>query len=232
VPARDATGISLAAVGATSAIGFVHRLRLGQVEVPTGIWFAVAGMAGAPLGSYLASLMHESVLLILFAGLMVTVASRLWLQAARSTTPHAPVSRPASSFECPRDHQGALILSARSVGLLLGVGLLTGVLAGLFGVGGGFVIVPALVLFTGMEIHRAVGTSLMVVAWIGVAGVIAHVARGRDIALELTGLFVLGGVAGLFVGQRLGQRLPAPTLQKVFALAMIAVAAFVIWRQT
>ena len=231
VPARDATGISLAAVGATSAIGFVHRLRLGQVEVPTGAWFAVAGMVGAPVGSYLASLVNDSVLLIMFAGLMVTVASRLWIQAARSTAPRGTTPDPASTFRCPRDQDGALILSVRSVSVLLVVGLLTGILSGLFGVGGGFIIVPALVLFTGMDIHRAVGTSLMVVAAIGAAGVVAHLAGGREILFELTGLFVLGGIVGLFVGQRIGRRLPAPTLQKVFAAAMLAVAAFMIWRQ-
>jgi uncharacterized membrane protein YfcA len=114
--------------------------------------------------------------------------------------------------------------------LLLVVGVLTGVLSGLFGVGGGFVIVPALVLFSGMSIHRAVGTSLMVIALVSVSGVAAQAWAGRVIDPVVTSLFIAGGIAGLFAGQRIGRRLSGPALQKVFAVAILAVAAFVIVR--
>ena len=121
-------------------------------------------------------------------------------------------------------------MNTRCALLLLLVGVLTGVLSGLFGVGGGFVIVPALVLFSGMSIHRAVGTSLMVIALVSVSGITAQVWAGRVIPLDVTALFVCGGVGGLFAGQQIGRRLSGPALQKTFAVAILAVAAFVIVR--
>jgi uncharacterized membrane protein YfcA len=131
---------------------------------------------------------------------------------------------------CQRDASGALILNSRCAVLLLIVGMSTGMLSGLFGVGGGFVIVPALVLFSGMSIHRAVGTSLMVIALVSVSGVAAQAWSGQVIDPVVTSLFVAGGIAGLFAGQRIGRHLSGPTLQKVFVVAILAVATFVIVR--
>jgi uncharacterized membrane protein YfcA len=189
-------------------------------------------MAGAPLGTWIAGLLPETVLLTLFAGLMVIVAIRLWRQASRLSIA-APASRTPDQQDgptCRRDTSGVLLLTSRCAVLLVIVGILTGMLSGLFGVGGGFVIVPALVLFSGMAIHRAVGTSLMVIALVSVSGVASHLWAGRDISLAMTGLFVLGGVAGLFAGQQIGRRLSGPALQKVFVVAILMVAAFVITR--
>ena len=232
VPPREAVGISLAAVGMTSLIGFLNRWRLGQVEIRTGLLFAAAGMIGAPIGSWIGGLLPEVLLLSLFAGLMVVVAVRLWQQSSRSMTESAKCATAdhQDSPTCRRDAAGVLILTSRCAALLLIIGVVTGFLTGLFGVGGGLVIVPALVLFSGMSIHRAVGTSLMVVALVSVSGVASHLWAGRAISPEVTGLFVLGGVAGLFAGQWIGRKLPGPVLQKVFAVAILAVAGFVIVR--
>jgi len=233
VPPREAVGVSLAAVGAMSLVGFLHRWRLGQVELRTGLLFAAAGMMGAPLGSWIAGRMAESLLLSLFAGLMVIVAVRLWQQASGTALKLEVCPAPAADDEgptCRRDAAGNLVLTSRCAILLLVVGLATGVLSGMFGVGGGFVIVPALVLFSGMAIHRAVGTSLMIVALVSVSGVASHVWAGRPLSLNVVALFVLGGLAGLFVGQAIGRRLSGPVLQKTFAVAILGVAAFVVLR--
>jgi uncharacterized membrane protein YfcA len=232
VPTREAIGISLAAVGTTSLVGFLHRWKLGQVEIRTGLLFAGAGMLGAPLGTWIAGWLPEPLLLVLFAGLMVIVALRLWQQASRRVVTNVSnldcedTDRPT----CRRDATGALILTSRCAVLLLVVGILTGVLSGLFGVGGGFVIVPALVLFSGMSIHRAVGTSLMVIALVSASGVASQWWSGRAIPPSVTLLFVAGGIAGLFLGQQIGRRLSGPVLQKVFAVAILVVAVFVIVR--
>ena len=106
--------------------------------------------------------------------------------------------------------------------------MLTGVLSGLFGVGGGFVIVPALVLFSGMAIHRAVGTSLLVITLISASGVASHLLAGREIPIDTTLFFVAGGVLGMFAGIWASRYLSGPALQKVFAVAIVAVAVFVI----
>lgn len=233
-PTKVAVGISLAAVGATSCVGFLHRWQLGEVEIRTGLLFAIAGMLGAPIGTWLADFFPDPVLLLAFAGLMVIVALRLWQQASKPmpVAGSPDCSRPDSHDgpTCRRDAAGALILNSRCALLLFLVGLLTGVLSGLFGVGGGFVIVPALVLFSGMSMHRAVGTSLMVISLVSVSGIASHVWAGREISPFVTGLFVLGGIAGLFAGQRIGRRLSGPLLQKVFVVAILAVAALVIAR--
>jgi uncharacterized membrane protein YfcA len=231
-PTREAIGISLAAVGATSLVGFLHRWKLREVEIRTGLLFAAAGMIGAPIGTWLAGLLHDTVLMLAFSVLMVVVAVRLWRKAgaAAPTVDDCPTGNPADGPTCQRDAGGSLILTSRCAALLLIVGVLTGVLSGLFGVGGGFVIVPALVLFSGMSIHRAVGTSLMVIALVSVSGIASQLWAGREIPLVTTGLFVLGGVVGLFAGQRLGKRLSGPVLQKVFAAAILGVAAFVVAR--
>jgi uncharacterized membrane protein YfcA len=230
VPAREAVGISLAAVGATSFVGFLSRFRQGQVELRTGLVFAIAGMLGAPLGTEIAGWIPEPVLMTLFGGLMAVVAVRLWQTASRPRVRVVCADDDRDGPTCQRDAQGHLRLTSRCAVLLLGVGFLTGVLSGLFGVGGGFVIVPALVLFSGMSMHRAVGTSLMVIALVSVSGVSSLLLSGRSLPLEVTVLFVVGGISGLFFGQGVAGRLSGPVLQKVFVGAILAVATFVIVR--
>ena len=91
-------------------------------------------------------------------------------------------------------------------------------------------IVPALVLFSGMGIHRAVGTSLLVITLISASGVASHLWAGREIPIDTTLYFVVGGVLGMYVGIWTSRYLSGPALQKVFAVAIVAVAIFVILR--
>jgi uncharacterized membrane protein YfcA len=103
-------------------------------------------------------------------------------------------------------------------------------MSGLFGVGGGFIIVPALLYVTGMSIHRAVATSLLVIFLISLSGVAAHVAHRQQFPLPITALFISGGFAGMFAGNALRARLPASMLQKVFAVGMWLVATYMLAR--
>jgi uncharacterized membrane protein YfcA len=232
VPMRESVGISLAAVGATAFVGFLHRWRLGEVELRTGLLFALAGILGAPLGTWLSGLINDSVLLILFGALMTVVAARLWRQASMrpGIVPQPECRSESEGPACRRNDEGALLITSRCAVVLILVGIATGVLSGLFGVGGGFVIVPALVLVSGMAIHRAIGTSLMVIALVSVSGVTSHLWTRGAIPWEVAALFVAGGVGGLFVGQAIAGRLSGPMLQRVFAAAMLVVAAFIIVR--
>jgi uncharacterized membrane protein YfcA len=154
----------------------------------------------------------------------------MWLTATRRPAANKASSTdlPTRNQGCGRDAKGNLILHSRCVAQLLALGLFTGILAGMFGVGGGFVIVPALVLFTGMAIHRAVGTSLMVISLVSVTGVASQLDSEKSFPVYVTLLFVAGGIGGLFAGQQIGRWLAGTTLQKIFAIAMICVAAFVI----
>lgn len=227
---REAFGVSLAAVGATALVGVIPRIRAGQVEVGTGLLFAVAGMVGAPLGTWVAGLIPETVLLVLFSVLMLFVAWRLWSKAAQkdNALAGAACEKDESRSTCQRTEDGKLRLTSRCAMLLGLVGLTAGFLSGMFGVGGGFVIVPALVLFSGMPIHKAVATSLLVIVLVSISGVASHFAAGRGISLEVTGLFVLGGVIGMSLGRVVSERLPAQVLQKVFASGIVAVAVFIV----
>ncbi|MBL9082053.1 MAG: sulfite exporter TauE/SafE family protein [Planctomycetales bacterium] len=230
IDAREAIGVSLATVGATALVGCVQRARLGAVEFRTGLLFALAGMLTAPLGARLATYLSEGLLLSLFAGVMLIVALRMWGTAASSAERLPAPADGESGPTCRRDPQGVLRLTSRCALLLLSIGMISGVLTGLFGVGGGFIIVPALVLFSGMGIQRAVGTSLLVITLVSFSGVTSLVVSERTIPWSVVRQFSLGSLIGLVIGSRLAARLGGSRLQRVFAIAIVLVAAFVIAR--
>ncbi|WP_425613668.1 sulfite exporter TauE/SafE family protein [Anatilimnocola sp. NA78] len=230
VPAREAVGVSLLTVGSTALVGFVQRAWRGMVEFPTGLLFAVAGMIGAPLGSWLADKIPEAILLAMFALLMLFVALRMWLKARDSVARLPILADDNAGPTCRRDPEGKLRLTSQCAMLLGIVGLGAGVLSGMFGVGGGFIIVPALVMFSGMGMQRAIGTSLLVITLISASGTTSHLLAGKDLSLTTAGVFTGGSIAGLFAGSALAQRLAGPHLQKVFAAAIVIVAIYVIFR--
>ena len=119
-------------------------------------------------------------------------------------------------------------MTSRCATVMAVAGIVTGVLSGLFGVGGGFVVVPALVLFSGMGIHRAVATSLLVIALVSASGVASKLIAGETLAANTTAMFIVGGIAGLGLGTVVARKLSPVKLQKIFAVAIVAVAAFVI----
>jgi uncharacterized membrane protein YfcA len=121
-----------------------------------------------------------------------------------------------------------LTLTSRCALVLTLSGVLTGLLSGLFGVGGGFLIVPALVLAASLPMRRAVATSLLVIAIVGTAGTASHLLAGHPLALAVTAWFVLGGLIGMGLGSRLSRRLAGPQLQKLFATIMVGVAVFML----
>lgn len=224
---RSAVGVSLAAVGATALVGALERWHSGEVEPGPGLLFSFGGILGAPVGAWIGRHLPTPLLLLLFAALMLGVAARMWRRA--SVTP-ASLSCGDRRSICRRDAAGRLAFTSRCGFLLAAAGLGTGVLAGLFGVGGGFVIVPALVVCSGMTIHRAVATSLLAIALISASGVTSFLLAGQPLPLAVTLLFVAGGVVGMELGSRLGRRLAGPHLQRVFAGAILFVACFVVVR--
>lgn len=232
VPAKEAVIISLISVGITSLLGFLHRYHLRQVDYKSGLIFAIAGMIGAPIGSWLANFLSDIVLMVMFACLMLIVAIRMWQQASQQKPVHKILADreevAADTNSCQRDLQGRLNLNTRCALLLLAVGILIGIQTGLFGVGGGFLIVPALILFSGISIQHAVGTSLMVIFMISCSGVVTQLSSGRSVSLDITTLFLIGSVSGLFIGQRFGRNMAPAKLQKLFALAIVFLATFIL----
>lgn len=238
IPAHQAVGVSLAVVGTTALGGALLRLRKGEVDVKIGVIFGLAGILGAPLGAWLGAKFPPSLLLGGFATLMLLVALRMWRQAQRkpveavAVRAETGVAHNGAGPVCRVDPGNALQMTSRCALVLVSAGVMTGILSGLFGVGGGFLIVPALMLTTSIPIHRAVATSLLIIAIISSAGVTSHLASGLSLDPQLTALFVLGGLLGMVLGGALSRRLAGPQLQKVFAGAMVTVAIYMLLRET
>jgi uncharacterized membrane protein YfcA len=235
IPVHQAVVISLAAVGAIAWSGAVIQLHRGRAEVKSGLIFALAGVGGTPVGVWLGIRLPSSLLLSGFALLMLYIAIRLWRQASRDPTATKVIRAGIDDGNetlptCQRDPQGILKLTSRCALLLVTAGILTGLLSGLFGVGGGFLIVPALVFVASLPIQRAVATSLLVIAIISSAGFISHILAGQLLALKVAAWFVVGGLAGMGLGIKVGHQIAGPLLQKAFASLMITVAAFMLIR--
>ncbi len=176
VPAHEAVVISLAAVGTTALGGGLARLRTGEAELRTAFVFGLSGIIGAPLGAWLSPRFPEAALLAGFALLMLAVAIRMWRQASRRPEETRLVRAGAdlgcryTGPACRYDPAGQLQFTSRCAARLMLTGSATGLLSGLFGVGGGFLIVPALVLVASLPMRRAVATSLWVIAIISRSG--------------------------------------------------------------
>jgi uncharacterized membrane protein YfcA len=237
MPVHQAVGLSLAVVGATALGGALLRLRRGEVDVKLGLIFGLAGVVGAPVGASLGAGLPAKALLGGFAVLMVLVAVRMWRRAVSSPLEASAVRMEADIVGesagpvCRVNPQGAMTLTSRCAVVLGLAGCATGFLSGLFGVGGGFLIVPALMLTTSMPIHRAVATSLLVIAIVSASGVAAYIVGGRALDPLITVAFVAGGLAGMTLGGALSRRLAGPQLQKVFAVAMIGVGGYMLLQE-
>lgn len=220
--AHQATGLSLIIVGAAALVGALAHGRAGRVRPATGVTFGLVGVAGNYAGSLVNRVLDPDLLLLGFAGLMIVVAV-LMLARFHASTP-SPGATPHESGGVPvADHAISVRSVARTVTAATGVGLLTG----LFGVGGGFVIVPALVLVLDVPATVAVGTSLLVIA---INSAVALVPRlvGHALTIDppLLALFIAAAVIGVLLGNRVTDRVRPQRLTVAFALTVLVVAAY------
>ena len=227
VAPRDALGLSLMTVGTTAFVGFLQRARRRQVEFPTGLLFAVAGMIGASIGVRLSRYLSETALLSMFSLLMLVIATRMWRNATMGIDELSILEDGNEGPACRRDPEGKLRLTSNCALLLAAMGLLAGLLAGLFGIGGGFIIVPALVIFSSMGMQRAIGTSLLVITLVSASGMASHIAAGETLSTAVAGMFTLGSLVGLFAGSALSSHFSGPSLQKIVAAGIVVVAVYV-----
>ena len=219
VPARVAIDLSLAAVGITAGFGAALRLRHRDVDLVPGLVFAVGGMAFAPVGGWFGGFIAPAVLLSVFAILMIYIGWRTWRGKTEAE------GEPGPCVLGPGARLGPGCYSR-----LICAGAAAGLLSGLFGVGGGFIIVPGLLYVTGTSIHRAIATSLLVIFLISAAAVATSIIRGQAFPMPLSALFVGGGFAGMFLGSAARVRLNGPALRKVFAVAMWLVGLYLLVR--
>ncbi len=199
---------SLAIVGINSMTGVLFHRREGTLNGKVALVFGGVGMLAAYLTAEVSQMFSETFLLLLFAGLMLIVGLLMILR------------RQPNDAATEQNSPNWLVTVAGGVGV--------GALTGLLGVGGGFLIVPALVMLVGLPMRQAVGTSLIIIAMNSLAGLLGHLG---DVALDptLVTVFVLSGIAGTFAGTRLAQRIQASRLQQVFALFIIVLALFLLY---
>jgi uncharacterized membrane protein YfcA len=226
-PAR-AMPISLVAVAISAGVGGVQSVRDKLPVWQPTILFALGGVLGAPLGIFVAKHIDGRLLVGGFALLALTVGSLMWRSALRSPakagTVHSELDEPSAGWLCALLPNGQMRFSLSCAAALTTIGAGTGFLSGMFGIGGGFLIVPALVLITRMEVHRAIATSLLIIAAIGSSGAFSAVLHGQ---LDWTVLapFAGGGAAGIVAGRLLAGRLAGPRLQQIFAVMIVCVGA-------
>jgi uncharacterized membrane protein YfcA len=197
IPAHTAVGMSLVIVGTTAAVGSYLQSRTGGFDRKAAAIFAVTGMAGAYAGAKLTHLVSGDRLMAIFAGLMLLAGWRMLGRRASGTA-----------------------LRACSIPGCAGAGLALGVLTGFLGIGGGFLIVPALVLVAGLDMKRAVPTSLAIIAFNALGGLAGQL-RYVSFDWVLTAAFLGSALAGMVVGSMFTRRVSAESLRRGFAWAVI-----------
>ena len=209
---KNGIATSLLVVGATSFAAMMFHARAGRVVFRVGLLFGIASMIGAYLGGRMAHRLPAKALLVGFTVMMFVTALAMMRKR-----------REAAGGETMGTRSGAL---ARAAIIGVGIGMLTGVI----GAGGGFVIVPALVLLSGLPMRTAVGTSLLVIAlnsFAGFAGALGHVVIDWHLALSVTS----ASVAGSLVGALLAGKVKPDSLRRGFAWFVLLMAGFMASKQ-
>lgn len=225
---NQATGLALGAVAASAGWGVLQRLRAAEVVWFPATMLAITGAIFAPMGRWLAQDVHPLGLLAGFSLLVAVVALRMWRQAVLSPQQSAVLraggTGPALDQRpvCQLGLSGQLELRPRCLYCMLLGGVLAGLLSGFFGVGGGFVVVPLLILLVQVSMRQAVGTSLLVIAIVSSSGFAAYWLLGNRVPGTLLGLLMVGGLIGMMLGSFLARYVGGPGLQKLFALTMVA----------
>ncbi len=213
VPLAAAVPTSLLVVGISSATALLPRLPAGQIAWRIAGVFGAAGAAAAFAGAAVNRLLDPRAVLVGFAVLMVAAALRMLREQLEVG---GDCALPGGGV----NWRGCLPKA-------IGSGIVVGFLTGLFGVGGGFLILPALVLLLGLPMTTAVGTSLAIIVLNSIAAFTAH-ASDVELDYRIVGAFTIAGVAGSLVAGHFATGLPADRMRRWFAYLVFAVAAFVV----
>ncbi|NBE83961.1 sulfite exporter TauE/SafE family protein [Micromonospora rubida] len=210
LPAKEAIATSLLVVGVTSAVGVLPHARAGRIRWRTGLTFGVAGMTGAYAGGRLAEFIPAGVLLTGFALMMLATA--------------------VAMIRGRRDAEGRPVPHELPAGRVVLDGVVVGLVTGLVGAGGGFLVVPALALLGGLPMPVAVGTSLVVItmkSFAGLAGYLSSVSINWGLAAAVTAAAVVGSLLGGLVAGRI----PEDVLRKTFGWFVVVMGVFVLAQQ-
>ena len=210
-------GTTALAVGLNAYINAFIHWKKGNVKVLEGVAFSIPGIAGDYLGARLGLIVHGGLLLFLFAILMIAIAIMVYRGK----------DRPAVTKTYTNG--GGRKLQRINFTRIIPVGFAVGFASGFFGIGGGFLIVPGLLFSTGVCMIKAVGTSLIAVGTFGVAAAATY-AFSSLVDPIISVLYVLGGVAGGYIGAKIASSMPRGLLRKVFAIIIILVAIYMMYQ--
>ncbi len=234
--AAQATTGSLVVVGVTSLVAAGTAHRAGKVLLSRGVSFGLVAIGGAALGAVASSRVPESVLLGSFAVLLVVVAGVMLtrqIRAGRGSTPSVtdgdkrqrpqfddPIIMVSPTFMCQCPRALKVLVTATAVGLL----------TGFLGVGGGFLVVPALVLALALPMQYAAGTSLVVIAITSVAALLVRAGTGPAPDWALVALLTVAAVAGGWAGARIAAHTSTERLQGAFTALLVTVGVYTAWQ--
>lgn len=223
---RDAVVVSLGVVGITALYGAVLQSRQKLVLWGAGGMLGLGGVLCAPLGAKIGLLLPEIVALLLFSTLMLMIGGRMWKKKKAGME-----EVPLPVFRCEQDACGMPKFTTKCACKLLVAGSIAGVLSGIFGVGGGFLLVPALLLVTGVSLPRALATSLVAIALISASGLVSNLLLTPHWpGWQIPGIFLGGAALGMTAGAALKPLFSEVVLQRLFALAVMLMAGYVVLR--
>ena len=223
--AQEATTTSLVVIGLTAAVAASGHARAGNTRWGTGAALATAGVPASTLGTALNQRVDGDVVLLAFSALMLLAAAGM---LARAPHPADAKGQGAPGSRAPTDGQPAVAARRRRRGLrVLLAGLVISALTGFFGVGGGFIIVPVLVVALRFSLPHAVGTSLVAIALNSVVALAARGAAGVDLDVAVVLPFTAAAICASLLGTRLADRVPGGALTRAFGGLLVLVAAYV-----
>jgi len=219
---RAAAPVALLAVAAAAGVGALQGLRQGIVRYRAAAVLAGAGTLTAPLGVALAHRLPALWLEWIFAAVMLVAAYRMFMSARAAGK--AGLALPAHSLVCKVSQDtGRFVWTARTIATFSTIGAVSGLFTGMLGVGGGFIIVPALAFFSELRMHSIVATSLMVIALLSMVSV--FVALGHGVSFTAPAwVFAAMALVGMAAGRLLAAKIPSAILQRIFSLACAVVA--------
>ncbi len=200
LPMQTALGISLLMVASIALFGAIRQTYEGNVDWRIAILFSLTGMIVSPVVITLSTNIHETFRLLTFAILMLFVSWRMVSSLNKHDSSHSPGQIPPASIT-------RIVLSGASVGAL----------SGFFGVGGGFIIVPQLILLFAKPYAQAVGTSLAIITLVSVSGFTALLAKGMPLDWLLLLPFIIGGLIGMLAPSHFVDKIPERQMKQSFA---------------
>lgn len=224
---QQAAPVALIAVASGAAVGAIDGFKLGLVRYKAAILMAVCGVPFTRLGQHWANVMPQFILMGVFALLMLAVSWRFYKQSQQTTLNSEEDSLRLAFINSATSK---FIWTPIAASILAGIGMLTGLMTGLLGVGGGFLIVPLMRRFTHLAVPGIVATSLFVIALVGSGGVVNAVLAGAELPVLETSSFIGAMIGGMLMGRRVSRKLQPWQVQRGFAFLLFIVSAYMLFK--